>query len=257
MGRTVVFLDIDGVLLPFGDDAPPPPEDGGFPPEPLAALSCILERVPEAELVLSSTWRMSREAIGEITSAFFFFSAENGGGPLASISGFPTSHMTNLSNHTVRQWEIAEWLDGPHGDGVTRWVALDDEDLLDAPECAERRARFRGHAVRTSSHIGLTMELAEVAIGLLQAASAAAAAPTRLQGHQQQREQEQPQRQTSTSQAKPLSGSKRDRAAAAGDDAAQDVRIDVRQRQQKQEDADPDRKGKGKKKKKKEKLNAI
>ena len=152
MGRTVVFLDVDGVLLPFGDGAAPPPEDGGFPPEPLAALTRILERVPQAELVLSSTWRMSREAIGEITSAFFFFSAENGGGPLASISGFPTTHMTNLSNHTVRQWEIAEWLDGPHGDGVTRWIALDDEDLLDAPECAERRARFQGHAVRTSSH---------------------------------------------------------------------------------------------------------
>ena len=91
-GRSVVFLDVDGVLLPFGDDAPAPPEDGGFPQEPLAALSHILATTG-AELVLSSTWRSSPEAVNELTSAFFFFSSEYGG-PLGDITFDPVTHLS-------------------------------------------------------------------------------------------------------------------------------------------------------------------
>jgi len=54
----VVFLDVDGVLLPFGDGAAAGPADGGFPDAPLAALSAILE-ASGATVVLSSTWRCS------------------------------------------------------------------------------------------------------------------------------------------------------------------------------------------------------
>jgi hypothetical protein len=163
MGRRVIFLDVDGVLLPFGDDAEQLPEDGSFPDQPLHALSHIVERTG-AEIVLSSTWRMHPSAMNEITSAFFFF-ATRFGGPLGNITHF--EHTTSLANHSVRQWEIAEWLDSPAAEGVSRWVALDDEELLAGSECAARRSRFEGHVVKTQSHIGLTPELAELAVSLI------------------------------------------------------------------------------------------
>lgn len=166
-GRSIVFLDVDGVLLPFGDAAPPPPDDGGFPVEPLAALSHLLSSTG-AELVLSSTWRSSMEAVNELTSAFFFFASEYGG-PLGDITFSADTHMTSLDNHSVRQWEIAEWLASPAAAGVTRWVALDDEELLRGDENARNRAAFEGHVVHTLSHVGLTHELADAAIALLQA----------------------------------------------------------------------------------------
>ena len=50
---------------------------------------------------------------------------------------------------------------------VRRWVALDDEELLEGPPNAARAAEFVGHAVRTESHVGLTEGAAELAISLL------------------------------------------------------------------------------------------
>ena len=103
----VVFLDVDGVLLPFGDGAAAGPADGGFPDAPLAALSAILE-ASGATVVLSSTWRCAPEAIAELTSAFFFYACTHGG-PLGDIGSF--AHMTNpAAAHLTRQAEIAEWL---------------------------------------------------------------------------------------------------------------------------------------------------
>lgn len=162
--HVVVFLDVDGVLLPFGDGAPTPPHDGGFPPEPLAALSFLLEH-SEATLVLSSTWRCAPAAIAELTSAFFFYACEYGG-PLGRISAF--EHTTSLTHHSERQWEIAEWLRTPAAAGVGRWVALDDEELLEGASCAKHRAAFEGHAVKTQSHVGLTRAHAILALQLLE-----------------------------------------------------------------------------------------
>ena len=102
----VVFLDVDGVLLPFGDGAAAGPADGGFPDAPLAALSAILEATG-ATIVLSSTWRCAPEAIAELTSAFFFYACTHGG-PLGNIASF--AHLTNPAAHSTRQAEIAEWL---------------------------------------------------------------------------------------------------------------------------------------------------
>lgn len=59
--RPVVFLDIDGVLLPFGDGAPTLDSPERFPDAALAALSCIIEATA-ARIVLSSTWRASQGA---------------------------------------------------------------------------------------------------------------------------------------------------------------------------------------------------
>jgi hypothetical protein len=50
---------------------------------------------------------------------------------------------------------------------VRRWVALDDEELLEGQSNAARAAVFIGHSVRTESHVGLTDADAELAISLL------------------------------------------------------------------------------------------
>ena len=157
----VVFLDVDGVLLPFGDGAAVT-ADGGFPDEPLAALSAILEATG-ATIVLSSTWRCAPESIAELTSAFFFYACEHGG-PLGSVASF--EHTTNHA-HSTRQWEIAEWLASPAAACVEQWVALDDEPLLDGASNARHRASFEGHTVQTESTVGLTRAHAARAIALL------------------------------------------------------------------------------------------
>ena len=73
--------------------------------------------------------------------------------------------MTDPAMHSERQWEIDAWLQAhPH---VRRWVALDDEELLEGAPNAARRAAFVGHAVKTLSHVGLTEGSAEMAISLL------------------------------------------------------------------------------------------
>ena len=64
-------------------------------------------------------------------------------------------------------WDIHAWLQARPG--VRRWVALDDEELLDGAPNAERRDAFERHVVKTESHVGLTDEQAEAAIALLSA----------------------------------------------------------------------------------------
>ena len=95
--------------------------------------------------------------------------------------------------HSERQWEIHAWLQAhptlavarslslsltltssrtpdawlqAHA-RVRRWVALDDEELIEGQPNAARAAEFVGHAVRTESHVGLTDADAELAISLL------------------------------------------------------------------------------------------
>ena len=201
--RPIVFLDVDGVLLPFGDDCQVHVQPGSvFPDETLAALSHILEQT-DALLVLSSTWRASGAAQAEIVAEFARFAASHGG-PLGGICGF--EHTTSTSTFDVRQREIWDWLQRyqststeEDGQGVSQrgavpsarrlrhrqsrtpravvdldecvdldaWVALDDEPLLEGKEAARHRDAFAGHVVQTQSHQGLTMALAERAIALL------------------------------------------------------------------------------------------
>jgi len=65
----VVFLDIDGVLAPFGGDDPPKP-DVDFAPFAPAALARLAEIVHAtgAAIVLSSSWRASDAAKAVVRS---------------------------------------------------------------------------------------------------------------------------------------------------------------------------------------------
>lgn len=162
----VIFLDMDGVLLPFGHDANVPPKTNNlFPDETLAALELILTELPTTVLVLSSTWRVRPEFCSEIIESFQLYGTQNnGGGPLATMETF--FDITNVHTHSERQWEIQEWL-ASTPTNVRAWVALDDEELIQGEPNEKYRNEFEGHVIKTRSETGLTESDAREAIALL------------------------------------------------------------------------------------------
>jgi hypothetical protein len=162
----VIFLDMDGVLLPFGDDdaKQSPTTNQLFPDETLAALSLILTELPTTVLVLSSTWRVRPEFCSEIIESFQLYGKQHGGGPLATMETF--YDITNVDTHSERQWEIHDWLTTTQTQ-VRAWVALDDEELILGKSNERYRTEFEGHVVKTRSNTGLTEADARHAIALL------------------------------------------------------------------------------------------
>ena len=169
--RRIIFVDIDGVLLPFPrttnnyDDDDDQSSSKLFP-------SCTLEplhrlwrhvtkkgRIHDVEWVLSSTWRVQLSYIRDIEQALSDF-----GIPLTF------SDRTDPSMHSERQWEIYAWLEqqnlGKGNESLCVWLALDDEELLKEDKNAEHRAFFENHVVFTESHIGLSAANVNTAIKL-------------------------------------------------------------------------------------------
>lgn len=151
MTRTlkVIFLDIDGVLLPFPKD-----ENSGselFPASTLTCLQSLLKELPEAKLVLSSTWRVRKDFIQDIVDCIKGFGID--------FEGF--FDITDPGMHSERQWEIEQWVSNPlnrkNYEKIV-WLALDDEELLEGDENQKFRKTFEGHVVKTQSHKGLTMD---------------------------------------------------------------------------------------------------
>ena len=148
-----VFLDIDGVLAPFGGRDPPPRpahEDcaeffAPFDPACLGRLAAVVER-SGAEIVLSSSWRASPGAVDAIRERFRAF-----GPPLAAQR---LEETTDVKRHELRQWEIHRYLERRRLLGAA-WVALDDEDLVDGAENRARRDVFVDRAVLVRSDVGL------------------------------------------------------------------------------------------------------
>jgi HAD domain in Swiss Army Knife RNA repair proteins len=162
----VIFLDVDGVLLPFGD-APrsatisSQTEGSIFPDSCLSAFSTILSAFHNPRVVLSSTWRVRKEFCDQIIDSLQAFGRKFGG-PLENIRFYDT---TDPTIHSTRQAEIDAWLQA--NEYRRAWIALDDEELVDGPENRSRRIAFLNKAVRTRSHIGLTSEDAHHAVSLL------------------------------------------------------------------------------------------
>ena len=176
---TVIFLDIDGVLLPFGNNNEKKEQScsGLFPDRTLEALSKLFvvphDSPNKIALVLSSTWRVRPEFCRDILQAFQDYNETFGNG---SANLLPTEFydITNVENHSERQWEIQDWLmtqqqqnNNNNDDTVTAWVALDDEELLEEDKNENYRSIFEGHVVKTTSSVGLTMTNVEMAIRLL------------------------------------------------------------------------------------------
>lgn len=165
----ICLLDIDGVLLPFGEGI----ESHSFSsslssslfPRPLLANLELIVRETGARIVISSTWRCVPEALESIITCF-----EAYGGALSECtqSHYTQIMITDPAKHDVRQWEIVDWIQtiAPREQlKINNWVALDDDvSVRDNP----RFASFcQGHYVITESHEGLTEEKAKEAIRVL------------------------------------------------------------------------------------------
>ena len=124
-----LFLDIDGVLLPFGEGSEDvelqkhSSSDVRFSLEALDALSQILEAVSDLEIVLSSTWRCAGGDQAALSAFAAYARDHNPRSPLAALAARGAFvHTTCPMNHSHRQREIAEWLQtSPASAGVASW----------------------------------------------------------------------------------------------------------------------------------------
>lgn len=143
MSGRLLFLDVDGVLLPFGA--------AEYSAEALEALRTIVA-ASQARIVLSSSWRASYSALEELSRR---------------IAPLEIDDTTDKSIHEPRQWEIARYLAKLRGE-TPSWVAIDDENLVDGKENLQRASLFRERSVLVDSRIGLTRHhVAEVLEKLL------------------------------------------------------------------------------------------
>jgi hypothetical protein len=168
----VIFLDIDGVLLPFPQTTPNP-SGRLFPDETLEALSRLLKHT-QAKLVLSSTWRVRDDFCYDILECLEKYADEQGQ-PNHILHGYSEQFWskTDVNLHSERQWEIHAWLqtytcqsDHHNFNQKIVWLALDDEELIIEDKNQEHRKVFEGHVVKTTSSVGLTMEDVNLGIQL-------------------------------------------------------------------------------------------
>ncbi|KAG5503415.1 hypothetical protein JKF63_05554 [Porcisia hertigi] len=172
-GRYVVFLDIDGVLLPvpkftFGG--------GDLNGECVRRLERIIAAIGGREkvtIVLSSTWRNHPAMVDRLNA---FIQQEAGDGIPVVGDGTPNgtvivSSVTYYADDPSEQRlvrdrvdEIYRWLhthitEHPEAIGG-RWIAIDDMKL-DVDE------RMRGHFLHTQTDIGMTDEDVDTAVAMI------------------------------------------------------------------------------------------
>lgn len=160
----IIFLDIDGVLLPFGrPDLAEITSSQSFPQCSLDALNKIVEETG-ATIVLSSTWRCLPGGPEHILEEFKRKLPPDSA--LAKLESFAA--VTALGDHTGRQNECVGWLRSNKTElGVQNWVMIDDDGAI---VHADRYKEYCvGHAVLTESDVGLTAEGAAAAIACLTA----------------------------------------------------------------------------------------
>jgi HAD domain in Swiss Army Knife RNA repair proteins len=174
-GLRVIFLDIDGVLLPFPTTRNDRPQSL-FPRSTLEAFRRLLQATNhplDCKVVLSSTWRVRDDFVRDIVDALRDF-----GIPMAAEDEDFFYDITDPKLHSERQWEIRDWMQKKGQNDVSSsssalpveaWLALDDEDLLDGDVNERYRDMFRGHVIKTKSSEGLTMQDVDDAIQLWEA----------------------------------------------------------------------------------------
>jgi hypothetical protein len=180
--RYVIFLDIDGVLLPFPKNTNSKDDDDNphslFPKKTLQALQRLHEATTTTppnntdthknananandnnpQWILSSTWRVREDYIQDIEGALHEFGMD-----------ITFADITDPTLHSERQWEIHEWLQqqqSQEGNHRIVWLALDDEELIEGDTNAKHRIVFEGHVVKTESSVGLTMQDVDLALEL-------------------------------------------------------------------------------------------
>ena len=154
----IIFLDIDGVLLPFPNNDESSYGGALFPRSTVEALMYLMKEAEGCQLVLSSTWRVRPDFIEDILNCLRGYGIE--------IDSF--YDITDPAFHNERQWEIAKWISDHKDLGENlMWIALDDENLLDGEANERYKDQFQGRVVQTKSDIGLTMEDARKAVDIM------------------------------------------------------------------------------------------
>lgn len=163
--RKVVFLDIDGVLntkwwyTQMDRNTPRDKYGYAFDPKAVACLRRIVEET-EASIVISSSWKSF--GFSELEEMW-----KDRGLPGKIIGITPNSvsdellldaDIDSIELFHIRGEEIKEWLTN-HGKHVSHYVIIDDMDNM-LPE-------QQPHFVHTNPEVGITVDDAEKAIGIL------------------------------------------------------------------------------------------
>lgn len=137
----VLFLDIDGVLNPFGNRA-----TGDIFSSPCCeSLNKIIREVSDLKIVISSAWR--HWGVDYMRKVLENNKIENAATIVVDITG---------EERGIRGYQIQCWLD--RNPGVTNMVILDDNsDMGDLTH----------KLVKTNSFVGLTSSDSEKAIDVL------------------------------------------------------------------------------------------
>ena len=139
----IIFLDIDGVINPWKESKRDP--SGRFGREALENLGHILDAIPEASIVISSTWRF-HHTLSEL-KAFF---GEAGIHPGRILDVTPDLGREGMSRYAFgKNEEIQAWLD--QHPQVVKMVILDDVST-------EQMEGLEEHFFQTEFEEGLTRE---------------------------------------------------------------------------------------------------
>ena len=148
MTSMIVFLDFDGVLHP---------ESAECKSELLSRLplvEAVLREFPEADIVISSSWRLDWRNQSAATLAMRqYFSPDIA----PRVLGATPNHLyldrkaaPGILPLYPRQWECETWL-GAHRPPGTPWLALDDRAGWFRPFC-EHRMEFEADTAFTPAH---------------------------------------------------------------------------------------------------------
>ena len=166
-----LFLDIDGVLNTFRysnylieNDEDEVDEDGAlFDPEAVNNLACIIEKVPDVKIIISSTWRLKgwewmlrlwkkRKLPGAIYSFTPVLEV------VCFVDKINRKDSTSVYPYGTRALEVNEWLRLYAGQNSLsyKYVILDDfNDFL---------VMQQEHVIITDSNLGITTEDVVVAL---------------------------------------------------------------------------------------------
>ena len=140
----LLFLDIDGVMVPAKGWKSPEFLNDGFPAFSIKATNILQRLITEDVTIILTTSHKSKFSIDEWKSIF-----KNRGINIEKIKSLPE----NLNNHS-RKDEIVNWfnVNNIEEDFI---IIDDDKSLNDLPDF------LKGNLVQTSPFIGLTEEHSE------------------------------------------------------------------------------------------------
>lgn len=165
----VVFLDFDGVLntenyqAKLRQEGKPQWDNFGqiFDPEAVENLKMILDTVPDAIIVINSSWKLEgMDAVNAMWKARHLPGKIHGATPddVPDLTSIDLEDYDNIAMLASKGNEVKQWMEQNAPQGCT-YVILDDmPDFL--PEQEE-------HLICTDPSVGITMENAIEAISLL------------------------------------------------------------------------------------------